>query len=100
MSQQPNGETRLFLIIGDPVKYAESSARLTVALSDRGHHGLCIPMQVPEGDLNVVMSALSTNANVDGILVTRCHPISGKGGTGWDGIWLEDHRRCGYVGSG
>lgn len=73
MSQQPNGETRLFPIIGDPVKYAESPARLTAALSDRGHNGLCIPMQVPEGDLNVVMSALSTTANVDGILVTMPH---------------------------
>ena len=78
MSQQPNGETRLFPIIGDPVKYAESPARLTAALSDRGHNGLCILMQVAEGDLNVVMSALSITANVDGILVTRCHPISGK----------------------
>jgi shikimate dehydrogenase len=71
--QQLSGATRLYPIIGDPVKYAESPARLTSNFENRGHNGLCIPMQVREGDLNVVMTGLTALSNVDGILVTMPH---------------------------
>ncbi len=73
MSHQLSGAARLYPIIGDPVKYAESPARLTANFESRGHNGLCIPMQVGEGDLNVVMTGLAALANVDGILVTMPH---------------------------
>ena len=58
MLDQLNGATRLFPIIGDPVKYAESPVRLTRTFADRGHNGLCVPLQVPEGHLDVVMAGL------------------------------------------
>jgi hypothetical protein len=49
MFQQLSGATRLYPIIGDPVKYVESPARLTTTFEDRGHNGLCIPMQAAKG---------------------------------------------------
>jgi shikimate dehydrogenase len=73
MLNQLSGATRLFPIIGDPVKYAESPMRLTRTLGERGHNGMCIPMQVPAGGLDVVMAGLGATPNVDGILVTMPH---------------------------
>jgi shikimate dehydrogenase len=73
MFQQLSGVTRLYPIIGDPVKYAESPARLTSNFENRGHNGLCIPMQVGEGDLHAVMTGLTATSNVDGILLTMPH---------------------------
>ena len=68
-----NGRTRLFPIIGDPVVYTESPVRLSRTLAGRGHNGVCVPMQVADGDLDAVMAGLAATANVDGILVTMPH---------------------------
>ena len=76
MFNQLGGATRLYPIIGDPVKYAESPIRLTRTFADRGHNGVCIPMQVPAGDLAAVMAALTATVNVDGILVTMPHKFT------------------------
>src|ERR1700727_625023 len=73
MFNQLRGATRLYPIIGDPIKYAESPVRLTRTLGDRGHTGVCIPMQVPEADLALVRAALAATLNVDGTLVTMPH---------------------------
>jgi shikimate 5-dehydrogenase len=74
--QQLNGETRLFPIIGDPIKYAESPVRLTSTFAQRGHNGICVPMQVGEEDLDTVMAGLTVTSNVDGILVTMPHKFT------------------------
>ena len=50
-----SGETLLYPIIGDPVNYAQSPVRLTSTFGVRGHNGMCIPMQVGDGDLDVVI---------------------------------------------
>jgi shikimate dehydrogenase len=73
MFNQLSGATRLFPIIGDPVKYAESPARLTRTFGVRRHNGMCIPMRVSAEDLDVVMAGLTATPNVDGILVTMPH---------------------------
>ena len=73
MFNQLSGATRLFPIIGDPVKYAESPVRLTRTFGERRHNGMCIPMQVSVGGLDVVMAGLKATPNVDGILVTMPH---------------------------
>ena len=73
---QITGASRLFPIIGDPVKYVESPTRLTRTLADRGHHGLCVPMQVGAEDLDEVMAGLTATGNVDGILVTMPHKFT------------------------
>jgi shikimate dehydrogenase len=73
MTSQLNGASRLFPIIGDPIRYVESPARLTSTFAGRGRNGICVPMQVPGSDLDVVMAGLTATTNVDGILVTMPH---------------------------
>jgi shikimate dehydrogenase len=73
MFDQFSGATRLFPIIGDPVKYAQSPVRLTRTFADRGHNSLCVPLQVRQEDLDVVMAGLTASLNVDGMLVTMPH---------------------------
>jgi shikimate dehydrogenase len=76
MLDQLSGATRLFPIIGDPVEYAESPVRLTRTFAERGHHGICVPMQVPAADLDIVMGGLTAAVNADGILVTMPHKFT------------------------
>ena len=73
MTSQLSGASRLFPIIGDPIRYVESPVWLTNTFAGRGHNGICVPMQVPDGGLGVVMAGLTAIANVDGILVTMPH---------------------------
>jgi len=71
-----SGETRLFPIIGDPIIFAKSPQRLTSGFAARGHNGICVPMQVPDGDLEIVMQGLTRTPNVDGLLVTMPHKFA------------------------
>lgn len=73
MSRQLNGASRLYPIIGDPIRYVESPVWLTKTFAERGHDGLCVPMQVPAAALDAVMAGLAATGNVDGILVTMPH---------------------------
>ena len=68
-----NAATRMFPIIGDPIKYAESPVRLTHSFRARGYDAACIPMQVPGPALDDAVRGLSTMLNVDGLLVTMPH---------------------------
>jgi shikimate dehydrogenase len=79
MVNQLNGATRLFPIIGDPIEYAQSPVWLTRTFGNRGHNGVCVPMQVPEGDLEVALAGLAATPNVDGILVTMPHKFAAFG---------------------
>ncbi len=76
MTNTINGDTRLFPIIGDPIRYARSPELLTASFAARGHDAVCIPALVPEAALADVMRALSLMQNVDGILVTMPHKFS------------------------
>lgn len=76
MPQQLDGQTRLFPIIGDPIRYVESPRRLSDTFALRGYNGLCVPMQVSGADLDAVMKGLSATSNVDGILVTMPHKFA------------------------
>ena len=73
MLDHVNGATRLFPIIGDPIRYVESPVRLTRSFDARGHNAVCVPMQVPGPALDDVMRGLSSTLNVDGVLVTMPH---------------------------
>lgn len=68
-----SGETRLFPIIGDPIVYVRSPGRLTAGFESRGRNAICIPMQVPQGDLEGAMRGLTLTGNVDGLLITMPH---------------------------
>lgn len=71
-----SGASRIFPIIGDPIKYVESPAWLTRTFGERDHDGICIPMQVPSDALKTAMDGLSATQNVDGILVTMPHKFT------------------------
>ncbi|RKF51046.1 shikimate dehydrogenase [Paraburkholderia fungorum] len=76
MPENLSGESRLFPIIGDPIVFVKSPQRLTAGFAARGHNGICIPMQVASGDLEVVMRGLTSTPNVDGLLVTMPHKFA------------------------
>jgi Shikimate dehydrogenase substrate binding domain len=76
MFNRLSGATRLFPIIGDPIKYVESPMRLTRTFGARDYNGICVPMQVPADDLDTVMAGLTASRNVDGILVTMPHKFT------------------------
>jgi len=71
-----SGETRLFPIIGDPIIFVKIPPLLTGDLEARGHNGICVPMQVPETDLEGVMNGLSRIPNIDGLLITMPHKFT------------------------
>ena len=57
MQQKLDGATRLFPIIGDPIKFVKSPQQLTLGFEARGHNAVCLPMQVAKDDLEAVMHA-------------------------------------------
>jgi shikimate dehydrogenase len=71
-----SGATRLFPIVGDPIKFVESPTRLTRTFAERGFNGICVPLQAPADDLDAVMAGLTASRNVDGILVTMPHKFT------------------------
>jgi shikimate dehydrogenase len=73
MPHQLDGATRLFPIIGDPVKFVKSPRQLSRGFDARGRNALCVPMQVAKDDLAALMHALTLTGNVDGLLVTMPH---------------------------
>ena len=68
-----SGATRLYPIIGDPIVHVKTPKRLTSKFAERGHDGICMPMQVRAGDLDAVMAGLTATRNVDGLLFTMQH---------------------------
>ena len=73
MNVDLNGESRLFPIIGEPVRFVRSPQSLTASFAAQGHNGMCIPMEVPDADLDRVMQGLAVTRNIDGLLVTMPH---------------------------
>ncbi len=68
-----NGETLLYPIIGDPIRFVKSPQRLTAEFESRDHNGMCVPMLVPDGTLDCVLRGLGTIPNVRGLLITMPH---------------------------
>lgn len=73
MLEALNGETMLYPIIGDPIRFVKSPQRLTEKLAERGHNGVCVPMLVPDGRLTDLLRGLAPVSNVRGLLVTMPH---------------------------
>jgi shikimate dehydrogenase len=79
MLESLSGETRLFPILGDPIAFVKSPQRLTTGFEARGHNAICVPMQVPAGQLEAVMHSLSLIPNIVGLLITMPHKFSAFG---------------------
>ncbi len=73
MLEKLSGETLLYPIIGDPIVFVKSPQRLTAEFEARGHYGICVPMQVADGELERVVRGLERVANVRGLLITMPH---------------------------
>jgi shikimate dehydrogenase len=73
MFEALSGETLLYPIIGDPIRFVKSPQRLTTKFAERGHNGVCVPMLVPDGALNDVVRGLTLVPSVRGLLVTMPH---------------------------
>jgi len=73
MLEDLSGETLLYPIIGDPITFVKSPQRLTSEFEARNHNGICVPMQVPDGQLENVVRGLGPVPNIRGLLITMPH---------------------------
>jgi shikimate dehydrogenase len=71
-----NGETRLHVIVGDPVGQTKSPAGLTAEFAARGVNAVCIPVHVTVSDFDAFMAAAKRIINLDGIVVTIPHKFA------------------------
>lgn len=71
-----SGETRIHLIVGDPIGQTKSPAGLTRVFAERGIDAVCIPMQVAVADIDAFMAAAKRVQNIDGIVVTVPHKLA------------------------
>ena len=71
-----SGETRIHLIVGDPIAQVKTPAGLTRVFAERGADAICIPMQVPPRDFDAFMSAAKRVLNIDGIVITVPHKLA------------------------
>jgi shikimate dehydrogenase len=76
MTLKLDAETRLFLIIGDPIAQVKSPAFLSEILARRGANALVVPAHVGAADLPAFMRSVRLMQNLDGIVVTVPHKFS------------------------
>lgn len=72
-----NGRTRLYPLLGDPIIHARSPDWLSKRMQERGMNMISLPMEVPQGALDAVMTGLAATTNVDGLSLTMPHKIAG-----------------------
>src|SRR5258706_8375760 len=71
-----NGETRLHLILGDPVGQTRSPSGLTGEFVARGANAICIPVHVAPADGDAFVAAAKRGLNIDGIVSTIPHKFA------------------------
>jgi shikimate dehydrogenase len=71
-----DGETRLHVIVGDPVGQTKSPSGLTAEFATRGVNAVCIPVHVAAADLDAFLAAAKRIINLDGIVVTIPHKFA------------------------
>ncbi len=73
-----NGETRLHLIVGNPVAQTRSPSGLTEEFAARHVNAVCVPVDVAIPDLDAFMRAARRVRNIDGIVVTMPHKFAAR----------------------
>jgi shikimate dehydrogenase len=71
-----NGETRLFIIIGDPIAQVKSPAAVTQAMTALGHNCVMVPVHVTAADFDRFITGASLAKNLDGIIATVPHKFA------------------------
>lgn len=76
MNPMPDGETRIFPIVGDPIAQVKSPARLSELMADQGVNGLVTPAHVHPADLAAFVLGAKATQNVGGIIATVPHKVA------------------------
>ena len=76
MIQFPDGETRIHVILGDPVAQTRSPSGLTGEFAARGVNAICIPVHVAPAHFDEFVAALKRGQNIDGVVVTIPHKFA------------------------
>jgi shikimate dehydrogenase len=71
-----NGETRVHLILGDPVGQTKSPSGLTAAFAARGVNAICVPVHVTPAHFDAFVVAAQRALNIDGLVVTIPHKFA------------------------
>lgn len=71
-----SGETRLFVIIGDPIAQVGSPGLFNPAFRRRGAKAVLVPAHVTPDDLPAAIEGFRRLRNLDGIVVTVPHKIA------------------------
>ncbi|MFI0514590.1 shikimate dehydrogenase family protein [Streptomyces sp. WSLK1-5] len=67
------GTTRLYAVLGDPVRQVRAPALLNPVFARLGRDAVLVPVQIPAEQLPELIRALTAVRNLDGLLVTVPH---------------------------
>lgn len=76
MTLRLDGETRLYIIVGDPIGQVKSPAFLSEIMAGRGVNALVVPAHVSAADLAPFVASVKLMQNLDGIVVTVPHKFA------------------------
>jgi shikimate dehydrogenase len=68
-----DGETRLYVIIGDPIGQVKSPANLTRILQERGANAVLVPGNIKPEGVDAFMAGAVACRNMDGVIATIPH---------------------------
>ena len=72
----PNGATRLYIIVGDPIAQVKSPAGMTRGFAARGANAILVPMHVAPADLADLLAGARLARNLDGLIATIPHKFA------------------------
>lgn len=67
------GATRLFAVLGDPVRQVRAPALLNALFARLGLDAVLVPVHAPADRLDMIVRGLQAMANLDGLLITVPH---------------------------
>jgi shikimate dehydrogenase len=73
-----SGSTRLFAVLGDPVRQVRAPQLLNPLLADLGVDAVLVPIHASAAHLSEVVRGLQLTGNVDGLLVTVPHKAAAQ----------------------
>jgi shikimate dehydrogenase len=72
----PDGSTRLFPIIGDPIAQVKAPTGITAALHARGVNAYVVPLHIGVAEVDACLDGLSLVRNIDGLVATVPHKFT------------------------
>ena len=75
-TEQIDGATRMYVIIGDPISAVRSPAVFNAMFARRNINAVLVPLHVAASDLTAVWVGLKAMRNLDGVVVTMPHKMA------------------------